>query len=125
MGATCWGSVAAIMAAASALVSACASTSRSSSQAPAAQDLTGAWRGHSPRATYNFVLTQTGTRVTGTVNVQPGGGAYSGQLEGTIVGNAFTFRVGSIDGTYTIVNDNEMTGSSFVGATPIVLRRVR
>ena len=99
-------------------------------------DVTGTWQG-STRGSgflgvgpYELTLEQRGPKVKGSVrgsgSIAPG--EYSGPIDGTVAGDAFSFRqtTGSLKGEMTVSGD-EMTGVVFghsFSARPITLRRV-
>jgi len=99
-------------------------------------DVTGTWQGSvvhpAGSSLLEFTLEQQGPKVKGSVRasgvVQTAAGPISGPIEGTVAGDALSFRqtTGSLRGEMTVSGD-EMTGlvsGPLFSARPMTLRRV-
>ena len=91
--------------------------------AQSSPDVTGTWVGSTVRgaATYTMVLTQTGNRVTGTIE---GAGTDDGRVDGIINGNTIRLRFDNgVDDTPSLnIKGNEITG--MLSGAEITFRRV-
>ena len=100
---------------ASVLIGGCAS-SQTAPSIPPSVDVTGtwvgSWTGGSGNGQYTLHLHQSGAKVTGDVS-QAAYQQYSGDLEGTVVGNELRYRlVSGRAGAELKVIGNQMTGYS-------------
>jgi hypothetical protein len=97
-------------------------------QTPPVADLTGFWTGNWTMGPMggvgNLRLQQTGSRVVGEANL-PGSSDLSGPIQGSVVGDHFSYRLlsGRSGVELTIINPDEMSGYGATYAARWVFHR--